>query len=404
MDEMHRNDRLLLSLLLVFALLSACYTPFRLIQPQDSPRTPSPLPAATDPAADVNTITATIPVPTPTHTVRPTRTFTPTEPALVPFELSGETCSFHPSVAAMLENTSAGRWLDWIEQLSGAKPVRIAGQETRITTRYSPSMFNGAENARAFDWLLEQVQQWYPEDQIEVQPFQVEFGNQAETWKNLIITIPGNTYPDEIVILSAHLDSTSEIPTESAPGAEDNGSGSATLIEAARLFQNVAFEHTLKIIWFTGEEQGLLGSRAFIRQADPDAIVGVVNLDMFGYDSDDDRCFELHVGTLPDSQRIGECFTRSINAYNLDLTYDYIQEEAIDLSDHGSFWQEKVGAIEVLEDLFEHNQPRGCPASDPNPYYHSTNDIVENLNPETAFAIVQAGIATAAGLAVPVEP
>ena len=56
---------------------------------------------------------------------------------------------------------------------------------------------------------------------------------------------------------------TSFDPWHLAPGAEDNASGSAALLEAARLFNRYRFERTLQIIWFTGEEQGLLGSLAF---------------------------------------------------------------------------------------------------------------------------------------------
>jgi Zn-dependent M28 family amino/carboxypeptidase len=293
--------------------------------------------------------------------------------------------------------------------LSGARPVTIAGEETHITSRYSPSMFDGSPNARAFEFVLEQVQGWYPEQQIEEMPYTVTSRETGETftWKNLILTLPGTDYPEEVVILSAHLDSISrENPEEYAPGAEDNGSGSAALLEAARLMQGMRFERTVQIIWFTGEEQGLIGSTRFVRALkDPSVILGVINLDMFGYDSNDDRCFELHVGTLPQSDAVGQCFVESIEAYQTGLPrYDYLTHRATDRSDHGSFWARDIGAIEILENMMppgpeDQDNPIACQNTDANPHYHTDQDTVEKINPETGIRIVRTALAALMGMA-----
>lgn len=392
--------------LLVFLLTVQCSAPYRLFETVAATRTPTTgvftqTPTGVQRAAPTSTPLPTLPAKmqatTPAAAVLPAATLTVSQPADI-----GASCAYHPAVAQGLGETSPEQWIEWIAMLSGDLPVTIAGEETRIETRYSPAMFDGQANARAFEWLHETLLQWYPAEQIEAQPFDVHYEDRAHTWKNLVLTLPGTVDPDTIVILSAHLDSTSNTPQTYAPGAEDNGSGSATLIEAARLFRETSFERTLKIIWFTGEEQGLLGSQAFVATLDPKQIAGVVNLDMFGYDSDDDRCFELHVGKLPASDAVGACVVESITAYDLDLTYDYLREGAIDRSDHGSFWAAGVGAVEFLHDLLENNQPNGCRSRDPNPHYHTTQDVVANINPQTGFAIAQAGIAAAAGLARPV--
>lgn len=318
-------------------------------------------------------------------------------------------CAFNPGTDALLEQMTAETWMGWVEKLSGAQPVTVGGEETVITTRYSPAMFSGQPNARAFEFVLEQVQGWYPEDQIEVMPFKVEGpSGSRSTWKNLILTLPGQERPEEMVLLTAHLDSTSsEDPERLAPGAEDNASGSATLLEAARLFRDQTFDRTIQIIWFTGEEQGLFGSRAYAKTVnDPSQILGVINLDMFGYDSDQDRCFELHVGTLTASDLVGQCFVNSIDAYDLDLEqYDYLRGQAIGASDHSSFWDIDVGAIEVLENMFDHDLPGpdACDNGDHNPHYHSPEDTADRLNPESALRIARAALAAAAGIAIPVE-
>ncbi len=316
-------------------------------------------------------------------------------------------CEYSPFIDGILQQTNSAQWIDWIEGLSGARPVMIGGEETSIDTRYSPAMFSGNPNARAFDYVLETVQGWYPEDQVEVQEYQVHDSEGREyTWKNLALTLPGTQRAQEIVFLTAHLDSiTDEDPLTYAPGAADNASGSAALLEAARILRSYQFERTIKIVWFTGEELGLLGSQAYVEGL-PNNIepVGAINLDMFGYDSDNDGCFELHAGEMPESNQVGACFLAALEAYEPGIQhYDYLTENAIGASDHSSFWEAGIGAIEVLEDFEAQEQPNGCPADDPNPGYHSEADTIEQINPESGFALVRVAIATLAALAAPVE-
>jgi leucyl aminopeptidase len=206
-----------------------------------------------------------------------------------------------------------------------------------------------------------------------------------------------------VVILSAHLDSTSiQSDYTQAPGAEDNASGSAALLEAARLLRDFRFERSLQIIWFTGEEQGLYGSSYFITHLPAGkTYAGVVNLDMFGYDSDDDRCFELHVGTLPASEAVGQCFTGTIQANGLPLNYDYLTSQAEGYSDHEPFWRIGIGAVEVLENHSTLTSQGGCIGADRNPYYHTVNDRIAQMNLAAGADIARAGVATAVNLAGP---
>ncbi len=111
--------------------------------------------------------------------------------------------------------------------------------------------------------------------------------------------------------MTAHLDSTSNKPQTEAPGAEDNASGVSALMEAARLFRYYKFDRTIKIIFFTGEEQGLHGSFAYTEdfRHESDNMLGVVNLDMFGYDADRDYCMELHVAQCRNQMLLGIVLT-----------------------------------------------------------------------------------------------
>jgi len=84
------------------------------------------------------------------------------------------------------------------------------------------------------------------------------------------------------------------------------------------------------------KNKGLYGSYAYTEdfRHESDNMLGVVNLDMFGYDADRDYCMELHVGTMPESNVVGNCFTSVNNNYNLGVKVEYLTNEAIDRSDH----------------------------------------------------------------------
>ncbi len=105
------------------------------------------------------------------------------------------------------------------------------------------------------------------------------------TRQNVVGVKLGTVRPDEIVIIGAHLDCTSQTPQTNAPGAEDNGTGSAAVYEAARLLAGVDTERTVHFVLFGGEEQGLIGSEAYAAQADAQNwnIAGVIIMDMVGY-------------------------------------------------------------------------------------------------------------------------
>ncbi|AMV31433.1 Aminopeptidase S [Pirellula sp. SH-Sr6A] len=82
---------------------------------------------------------------------------------------------------------------------------------------------------------------------------------------NTVAEIPGSTMPEEIVIISAHLDSWDGPGSQ---GTVDNGTGSAVTIEAARILTAIGAKpkRTIRFILWSGEEQGLLGSKAYVQQ------------------------------------------------------------------------------------------------------------------------------------------
>jgi hypothetical protein len=117
-----------------------------------------------------------------------------------------------------------------------------------------------------------------------------EFALEGQTSFNVIAELPGRTRPQDVVIVGAHFDSTSQDAWNHAPGAEDNASGVAALVEMARIFADHPPEATLRLIAFSGEEQGLVGSSAYASGLDATElgrIQGVLIMDMIGYTSDE---------------------------------------------------------------------------------------------------------------------
>ncbi|RXM51389.1 MULTISPECIES: M20/M25/M40 family metallo-hydrolase [unclassified Chryseobacterium] len=106
-------------------------------------------------------------------------------------------------------------------------------------------------NTNTLNWLKNKYTSYgYTASQIVEDPF--SFGSTSS--KNLVITKTGTVYPDKYVIICGHYD------TIYGPGVSDNGSGTAILLEAARILKDVPTEYSIKFIHFSGEEQGLKGS------------------------------------------------------------------------------------------------------------------------------------------------
>lgn len=84
------------------------------------------------------------------------------------------------------------------------------------------------------------------------------FTNGSFTCENLIVTKTGTLYPNTYVIVCGHYDSIG------GSGTNDNGSGVVTILEIARLLQNVPTEYSIKFINFSGEEDGLIGSQHYV--------------------------------------------------------------------------------------------------------------------------------------------
>jgi len=203
---------------------------------------------------------------------------------------------------------------------------------------------------------------------LSLQPRFHEFTYGGSRLKNVVVDIPGQTYPDQVVILCAHYDSISSARWTQAPGADDNGSGTAAIMEAARVLSSRPHDFTVRLVAFTAEEIGLVGSRYYASTAEvtKDKVVAVINLDMIAYA--DALPEDLDIITNEYSNWLAERAVNSTVVYG-PVAARKIVAPAFVYSDHASFWEVGLPAICAIEDEDVHN-----------PYYHQTTDTVDTLN------------------------
>jgi len=211
--------------------------------------------------------------------------------------------------------------------------------------------------------------------------------------RNVVAEKSGETYPDDIVIICAHYDSSS--PSASrltlAPGADDNASGTAAVIEAARILALYPLDFTIRFIAFSAEEWGLYGSRAYAaaaRQAG-ESIVGVINLDMIAYANAMPEDLQVIVNSA--SGWLADRFLVAAVNYGV-LGATKTVDASFVYSDHAPFWDSGYPALLAIED-----NPLN------NPYYHQTTDTLDKINLDFFTSATRASLGLLAELAQPIK-
>jgi Zn-dependent M28 family amino/carboxypeptidase len=210
--------------------------------------------------------------------------------------------------------------------------------------------------------------------------------------RNVIGEKLGEAHPESIIIVCGHLDCTSEDPYVDAPGAEDNGTGTAVVLEAARAFGEFPCDLTVRFVTFSGEEQGLIGSDLYAAyaQSHGEIIAAVINVDMVGYSGP--YAQDMYIFSDQNSHALGALGASIIDQYtNLDTLPVYETNPRYG-SDHYPFAIRGYSAIFFIDAWFGY---------DWYPYYHTSADTVGNLNMAQQVGIGQAAAAMAAVLARP---
>jgi hypothetical protein len=227
-------------------------------------------------------------------------------------------------------------------------------------------------------------------DDVRFEPF--VFSGSYDS-RNVIAEKTGETYPDDIVIICAHYDSMSPAASRLtlAPGADDDASGTAAVIETARILASYPLDFTVRFIAFSAEEWGLYGSRAYASAARlaGERIVGVINLDMIGYA--DVMPEDLQIIVNPASAWLADRFLDAASLYG-PLGATKTVDASFVYSDHGPFWDAGYPALLAIED-------------DPltYPYYHTTMDTFDRINLDFYTSATRASLGLLTELAQPIR-
>ncbi|HEX6853623.1 MAG TPA: M28 family peptidase [Candidatus Polarisedimenticolaceae bacterium] len=220
----------------------------------------------------------------------------------------------------------------------------------------------------------------------------------ASNAPNVVGTHGGGVTPGRVYLVIGHLD---DLPYWGvAPGADDNASGSVTVIESAKVMSCWGFKSTVKFVTVTGEELGLLGSEAYAADAAArgEDIRGVLNFDMNGWAGDGVPAGEnLDVNYNATSQWLGELFAQCAQEYATGVVVDAFSCPSLNASDHYPFWQRGWPAICGITDNEGY-----CGHTGYYPYYHTRSDTIPNCGNRSFFyGTIRATVATAATLAEP---
>lgn len=261
-----------------------------------------------------------------------------------------------------------------------ATTTQLASYFTRIST--------SAQVLVAKNWLVAQLQA-IPGLTVTTSTFDSSYG------PNIIATKTGSVHPERVLVLGAHYDSVNQDGSAlAAPGADDNASGSAGLLETARLLAQGSFENTVRCVWYCGEEQGLIGSTADAQALDAAGtqVIAMLNMDMISYRKAGDA-FDLDLVTNSTDPTLTQ-FCRDVTATYVPTLPTVTGVLTAGSSDHASYSAVGIPAAFYFEDL-----------SDETPFIHTANDTVGPSANDFVLArdITRSFVAAAATLAGPVD-
>lgn len=209
---------------------------------------------------------------------------------------------------------------------------------------------------------------------------------------NVIAIKKGTRYPDEYVVCGAHYDSYNKNPGDPdsllAPGADDNASGTAGIMETARLLAPCTFERSVIFCHFGSEEIGLIGSAAYAKDCAEQLmdIVGYFNLDMIGYLEEGS---DIHVNLLYRTRDsiIADYVFNFCDVYYPEMRVWQSWLPGGSDSDYSSFNRNGYASIQPFENT-HHSSP----------FIHTPNDIlgvsVNSMEQVKRFTELNLGLVT----------
>ncbi|MFN8178647.1 MAG: M20/M25/M40 family metallo-hydrolase [bacterium] len=221
----------------------------------------------------------------------------------------------------------------------------------------------------------------------------VSFHRWSTHWhENVVGVARGRSCPESVVVVGGHYDSITG-DQEYCPGADDDASGVASLLECARALGEQRYRKTIVYVAFCAEEEGLYGSEAYASEAAARAerIVAMINLDMVGYLEENDSPTLSVISNTGSGWLLRDALTaRDRYLGSLGILSGALPGGAS--SDHASFWAQGYSAILLFEDVPDYS-----------PWIHTLSDVVGRSynSPLRAREATQLATALVAMLAVP---
>jgi len=278
-------------------------------------------------------------------------------------------------VQSLIMQTNLDTLTRYLNILSGEQSAIINGQPATITSR----SMSHPHNDLAADYLFETLQKT---------GLPTYNQNYSGSGRNVYAVQTGTAFPDQKIIICAHYD---DMPSFGlAPGADDDGSGCVAVLETARIMSQIQTPYTVVYALWDEEEVGLWGSAYYAQQAAQagDNIIAVVNLEMFGWDSNNDGLMDIHTRPIGNSMQLANLIDNLQSIYTIGLS-PVTYNPGTTASDHSSFWNQGYTAV-VFSQAFYSN--------DRNLYYHTSNDRITFFNMDYFFALSKLAVASVAHL------
>ncbi|MBS4013179.1 MAG: M20/M25/M40 family metallo-hydrolase [Bacteroidetes bacterium] len=297
------------------------------------------------------------------------------------FDIAAKLPEIHPFFKSYSISDPDAFILELMDEVDGSLITANVQHMQYYVTRnaYSP------QSVEAQIWLQQEFE--FLGLDVEVMDFSMPNGPASD---NVIATLVGTTYPEEYVVLGAHYDSISR--NGDAPGADDNASGTAAVLEIARILSQYDFERSIIFCAFSGEEYGLFGSKAYANRCAQQGmnILGYFNLDMIGYLKPGNTTVKSSLIYPGSAAPLADFYTNITSVYLPDFVVTPASFSGGD-SDHTAFNINGYMGIFPFEDINNYS-----------PYIHTYNDIVglSYNNENQAVIFTQAVLASVVTMAV----
>ncbi len=286
----------------------------------------------------------------------------------------------------IINQASIAEYQSYLRVLTGVDPVP-GDPPVYLQNRYS----FGQDIWVAGQWIKDQFTSFGLSSSI--QTYDPSYG------PNVIAQLTGTTRPNDIYVISGHYDTYHAADQLHAPGCDDDGSGTAATMMAARILSQYQFEGTIRFVTFSGEEQWMVGSQAYVKSCHDagENIVANINLDMIlhpGFDNQDpDPDYDLDLESNAASLDLANYLAGQFTTYTPIAVQ--VHNNANFVSDHWSFWQYGYQAVGFSENTTYEIW------GDSNDAYHQLTDVITNPDYDWEFArhAVRGGMAGLVGMA-----